>query len=749
MRVAVVGAGVAGLAAARALRQSGAEVTVFEQSQRPGGVLRSSTESGYVHEHAANGFLGSDEGGAIDLAGELGVVIENASPAARRRWIYLDGALRALPANPLELVTTDLLSWRGKLAALGEPLRPVRRVADESVGAFARRRLGPEIARAIVAPFVTGVFAARADELSLRAAFPQLAALEDRGGLVRGGVARLLEGRRQRGGNRRPRARLSAPVGGVEVLVEALADELQATLRLGTAVVAVRREADAAIVSLAGGDSERFDRVVLATPAYASAALVADAAPELAAVLRAIPYAPIAIVYLGFERTRVGHPLDGFGFLVAEDEPLRMLGAVFESVLWSHRAPEGRVLLRCMFGGGRDPDAVSLGDEQLIDLAQRDLGPLLDIDGDAEHTAVVKWQRGIAQYTLGHLDRVAQAEALARPHGLVLAGSAYHGVAVNKLIADAARVVREVLGSAQKAAAILVLLLAVTTLAACGGKNKRGASGDGDGGDAAAAHDGGQATPEGTAAPYRLAPTDGEGRVADSGAIEVTVQWVSPPAALRRSPGRTACGTRLPEPISVHTMHGVRNAVVTLVGIERGRAAAPDAVVELTLRDCLFDDRVLIAPRLGTALEIASADERRHQVDLAHLGAAGTADAEPIGAMPLPIIGHRRRIALDQPGILRATSALDPGARSWIVAPPHPYVAETSGRGEVRFDEVPAGAYTIRVWHPPLGPDQPPKVVEGQVEVKAGETAELRLPLEGEPWEVDKGTRGGTLEDDE
>jgi hypothetical protein len=408
------------------------------------------------------------------------------------------------------------------------------------------------------------------------------------------------------------------------------------------------------------------------------------------------------------------------------------------------------VLLRCIFGGGRDPDAVSLDDESLITLAQRDLGPVLGIEGEAEHTAVVKWQRGIAQYTLGHLDRVARAEELARPQGLVLAGSAYHGVAVNKLIADAGRVVREVLGAAQQAATLLLLILAITALAACGGKNKRGAGGDGDGGDeAAAGHDGGPTTPEGAAEPYRLAPTDAEGKVAGAGALEVTVQWVSPPAALRRSPGRTTCGTRVPAPISVHTMHGVRDAVVSLVDIDQGRAPGPDQVVELSLSSCLFDDRVVVAPRLGAGLEIASADERRHQVDLAHLGAAGTGEAEAIGAVPLPIVGHRRGLALDRPGVLRATSTLDPAVQAWIVAPPHPYVAETSDSGAVTLAEIPAGTYTVRAWHPPLSAGQPPKVAEATVEIKPGETTSLRLPLEGEPWEQDKGTRGGTLSTDD
>jgi len=178
MKIAVIGGGLGGLAAARALVAAGHDPHVLEAASRTGGVLHTSTSEGYVREQAASSFLGSPPRGARALCEQLGVPVEQASPRAKRRWIFIDGKLRALPRNPFEMVRTDLLTWRGKLDLLREPLRPPRDAGDESVYAFAARRFGAETARAVVAPFVTGIYAADAHDVSLEAAFPKLAELD-------------------------------------------------------------------------------------------------------------------------------------------------------------------------------------------------------------------------------------------------------------------------------------------------------------------------------------------------------------------------------------------------------------------------------------------------------------------------------------------------------------------------------------------------------------------------------------------
>lgn len=440
MRIAVIGGGVGGLVAARALVRAGIDAQVFEAAPRAGGVVGTSAIDGYVREHAASSFLGGPADGAYALCGELGVAVEQASPRARARWIYLDGKLRALPRSPLHLVTSDLLTWRGKLDLLREPFRAAGKGDDESVHAFAARRFGAEAARAIVSPFVTGVYAADAHDISLAAGFPRLAALDAHGGVVRGMLAQAARGLGGRLRGKQPATTprgMWAPKGGLGALVGALAGELGDRIHTSTHVA--RIEPVDGGVRIGGA---RWDGAVLAIPAEDAGGLVA--APDLANRLGAFHRAPAALVYLGFPAAAVPRARDGFGLLVAQGEDVRVLGVVFESTVWADRAPAGHVLLRCTFGGGRDPEATKLDDAALTAQAVRDLGVVLGATAAPTHTSVVRWKRGVAQYALGHRDRVRDAVALARSQRIVLAGADYRGPGINDLCADGAAVVTEV-----------------------------------------------------------------------------------------------------------------------------------------------------------------------------------------------------------------------------------------------------------------------------------------------------------------
>ncbi len=457
MRIAIVGGGIGGLAAARALVAAGHDAHVLEAADAVGGVLGTSRVDGFVREHAASSFLGGPPRGARALCHELGVHVEKASPRAKRRWIYIDGKLRALPSNPVELVRSDLLTWRGKLALLREPFAPQHAAGDdESVHAFAARRLGPEAARAIVAPFVTGVFAADAHDISLAAGFPRLAALDARGGIVRGTLgqaARGIAGKLLRrvgssgsagsGANGLSPKRVArergmfAPIGGLGALIDALAVSLGERVVTGRRVHAIAGDARGVTI-----DGERWDGCVLAVPATIAAELVGG---QLAAKLATLERAPVAIVFLGIADGAVPSARDGFGFLVALGEDLRVLGVVFESTVWPDRAPDGKTLLRCIFGGSRDPGAFALSDAELIDRATRDVARAF---GGGElapsHASVVRWPRGIAQYRIGHHERVRAAVAAARSLRIALAGADYRGAGINDLCADADTIVAEV-----------------------------------------------------------------------------------------------------------------------------------------------------------------------------------------------------------------------------------------------------------------------------------------------------------------
>jgi protoporphyrinogen/coproporphyrinogen III oxidase len=442
MRIAVIGGGLGGLAAAHALCAAGFDAHVLEANAQPGGVIGTTRVDGFLREHAASSFLGGPPRGALALCKELGVPVEHASKRAKKRFIFIDGALRALPRSPVDLVRTDLLTWRGKLALLREPLAtPRAQGADESMHAFAARRFGPEAARAIFAPFVTGVFAADSHAVSLEAGFPRLAALDDAGGIVKG-LAKQAAGQVLSRVTGKKSARtpggMWAPVGGVGALVEALARSLGPRVKTSTRVAMIAPTDRGVLV-----DGERWDAAVLATAATDAAPLAEVAMPELATKLRAFERAPVALVYLGVRARDVPAAADGFGALVATGEEPRVLGIVFESTVWPDRAPDGHTLLRCIYGGARDPSATSLSDDELIAQATRDIQRVLGAAVDPIHASVVRWSHGLAQYPVGHRDLVRAAVASGRSHRIALAGADYRGAGVNDLCADRDIIVSE------------------------------------------------------------------------------------------------------------------------------------------------------------------------------------------------------------------------------------------------------------------------------------------------------------------
>jgi oxygen-dependent protoporphyrinogen oxidase len=448
VRVVVIGAGIGGLVAGLRLDQAGIDVTVLDAAQRPGGVIGTERSAGWLLERAAGSFLGDGGTGGVpgvgELCDELGVPTVGAAPSARKRWVYIDGKLQAVPSGPWSLLTSDLLTWRGKLELLREPLRPTRADSgDESVHAFATRRLGAEVARALVAPAVTGIYATPAHEVSLRAGFPRLAAMAEHGGLVRGALHAALGRRRARGTEpSRPRG-LRAPEAGMGAVVAAVAARLGERLRLGVDVRHVRLlDSGAGVVIDTASGELRADACVLAVPARIGAAMIVGA-PALADGLAQLRRHPAAVVHLGY-----GGPIPaadaGFGALIADGEAPRVLGILFESTLWPGRAPTGHTLLRLIYGGGRDPSAVELDDAALLAQAERDVATVLGVTALPVRRSVVRWRDGIGAMPVGHRARVDALMDAARARRLVLAGAGLLAVSVNDLCVDAARVVAQV-----------------------------------------------------------------------------------------------------------------------------------------------------------------------------------------------------------------------------------------------------------------------------------------------------------------
>jgi oxygen-dependent protoporphyrinogen oxidase len=433
----VVGAGIAGLAAGLELQSAGGEVTVIDPADRPGGVMRTDHASGYVVERGPNTAQVKAPMRAFLAQRGFEDALVRAQPASRLRFVYRAGRLVPVPASPLGLATTPLLSLRAKLRLLAEPLVRRNRGGEETVAELLGRRLGREVVTGLAGPFLTGVYAGDETQLGARAVFPALVRWDERfGSIAFGALGAALSGS-GRGGLR---GSWSAPAG-LGPFARQLADHLAEPPALGSRVVAIARDGPrfrVEVTSASGDVSLDAARVVVAAPAYEAASLLLGVDAEVARALERVRYAPIATVPLGVRPDDVRTPIRGFGFLVPRGEDLSLLGCLFMSQLFSGRAPEGHELLHCMLGGVRWPEAADAPDALLVERAVADLDRTLGLKAAPESLGVGRWPRAIPQPDRDHARRMRGVEEhLAREApSLVLAGSYVAGVSVCDTLAS-------------------------------------------------------------------------------------------------------------------------------------------------------------------------------------------------------------------------------------------------------------------------------------------------------------------------
>jgi oxygen-dependent protoporphyrinogen oxidase len=452
-RVAVVGGGVAGLAAAYELTEraerlpDGIDLVCLEAGSAPGGTIRSAREQGFLCESAANGFL-DDSPATLTLVRRLGLAsrLVRARAEAARRFVYRDGRLREMPLSPTDFLRSDVLSLAGKARALVEPLVPCRRAeGEESVHAFARRRVGRRAADVLMDAMVTGMYAGDARRLSLEATFPKLRRMERE----HGSLFRALRARRRRARDAAEPAvgTLTSFVDGMQELTDAMAAALGPGLRLGARVTRLSDLGNRGFrVHLAEGAPFDVHAVIVACPAWSAAPIVEPVEPRAARALEGIPCAALAVVHLGYREDALGPFARGFGFLVPRRQGPRILGALWASDIFDGRAPAGSILVSVMIGGALDPAATELSDDELVSLARADLQRVAGVVVAPWFVRVVRHPRGIPQYELGHLGRLeAIEEGLRRHPGLWLTGTSLRGISVNACVEDAPRVAERAL----------------------------------------------------------------------------------------------------------------------------------------------------------------------------------------------------------------------------------------------------------------------------------------------------------------
>jgi len=456
-RVAIIGGGTSGLAAAITLeraRREGAplDYTIFEAAPRLGGVLVTEDIDDCIVEAGPDSFL-TEKSWGLDFVKSLGLgdQIIGSNDAERVTYILVkgrlvpipDGLMFMVPTKIAPIISTPLFSWGAKLRFARELFQKPDSSGDcdETVAEMVERHFGPEMVDRLADPLLAGVYGGAAADLSAAAVLPRFVEMERKyGSLSRG----MLQARKARAATATPAAgpRAAPPLfttlrKGMQQLVDAIVPQLPASAcRTGLKVVSVNRNGRKWLLTPEQGSPEQFDAVIMGLPANQAGRLLERASAQLADELKQVQYSSSMVVVCGFDRKDLASAPPGFGFLVPRSEKRTILAATFVHMKFSHRAPPDRGLVRCFIGGWGNESVLDHPDDRILAAVAKDLREIIGITATPRFARVYRWRGAMAQYTRGHLARVARIEQLRRTiPGLELAGNAYRGIGVPDCIA--------------------------------------------------------------------------------------------------------------------------------------------------------------------------------------------------------------------------------------------------------------------------------------------------------------------------
>lgn len=469
IRIIIIGGGITGLSAAYRLSELSTEqgqsldMTLIESRDRLGGVIHTVKRDGFLIDSGPDNFV-TVKPWAVGLTRRLGLESEllPTNEAHRRALVVRRGKLMPIPEGFLlmaptqfmPMVTTPLFSVPGKLRMAMDVLLPAKKTNDdESLASFVTRRLGQEALDRVVQPLISGIYTARPERLSLRATMPRFLDLEsDYGSIIRG---MRREGKRQKAKGSGARYGMFVTFrDGLQTLIHALRDRLSHVhFQLRGRVVRITKGAHSNaiprwVVELEDGSSMEAEGVIITGPSRHAAKLLTDVDTELAQQLSEVQYASSAVVHLAYRLEQITHPLDAFGFVVPITERRSIIAASFSSVKYEGRAPRGCVLLRAFMGGALHPEMMEKNDEDLVLAARHDLDDLLGITTAPRFAMVHRWPLSMAQYEVGHLQRVAAIrKRLERHDGLQLGGNGFEGVGIPDCVRAGERAAEDLLAA--------------------------------------------------------------------------------------------------------------------------------------------------------------------------------------------------------------------------------------------------------------------------------------------------------------
>ncbi len=449
-RIVIIGAGISGLATAYAIEQRAkqaefdVETLVVEKEPRTGGKILSIKADGFLCEWGPNGFL-DNKPMTLDLCHQLQIdqQLLRSDDNARKRFIYSDRTLHQLPENGFSFLKSKLISWPGKFRLAGEMVIPKRQnERDETLAEFGRRRLGGEALDKLISPMVSGIFAGDPETMSLKSCFPRIYELEQEyGGLIK---AMLKLAKKKRAEVKAGKAVASAAgpggvltsfSGGIQELTAGVAAALAGKVLTGNGVQQIEQKEDGFFLNLEDGQQLEVDMVVTAAPAYAVANMLDQLNDKSSTLLRQIPYATMNVICFGYQREQISFDLNGFGYLIPKAEGCNTLGTLWDSSIFSNRAPEGMVLLRSMMGGAANSAAIDFSEDEVKARTMDDLKQIMGIESEPDFVKIFRHRHAIPQYTRGHAQRLQELEeSLQGSPDLILTGNAFYGVGLNDCV---------------------------------------------------------------------------------------------------------------------------------------------------------------------------------------------------------------------------------------------------------------------------------------------------------------------------
>ena len=436
VEVVIIGGGVSGLATAHYLGRHGIPSVILERASRLGGLIGTDVVQGCRLEAGPDSYLAAKPA-VTDLARDLGDlrqdVIES-NDSARRVFILRDGKLLALPRGMVMMapgqwapvLRSPLLSTRTKLRLLAEThFRPQERPEDITVGKLIEDHFGREVVDYIAEPLLCGVYGGDVENLSAESVLPRFIGYERKYGSLIKGV------RYERGSDATQGPLFLSFREGMQQITDALEGSIRERVRVVRAEATAVRKISRGWHIDTGEDSLRASHVILACPAYISGQLLQNTAPQLATELGAIPYSSAILVTLVFDRRSLGHPLNGFGFLVPRKERRAIAATTWVSTKFPPRVLPNLSALRAFVVGPQATEWMPASNEPLVELVRNELLHIMGIDARPLLSTVHKWPSSMPQYIVGHHDRIRRIHEYATQlEGLHIVGNAYEGVGI-------------------------------------------------------------------------------------------------------------------------------------------------------------------------------------------------------------------------------------------------------------------------------------------------------------------------------